>query len=40
MERREKLFGIAEKLRKTPLNEPKLDPTPVRLDRSRRRRAR
>jgi len=40
MDRREKLFGIAEKLRKTPLNEPKGDATPVRLDRSRRRHAR
>lgn len=40
MERREKLFGIAEKLRKTPSNEPKRDATPVRLDRSRRRHAR
>jgi len=40
MDRREKLFGIAEKLRKTPLNEPKRETTPVRLDRSRRQRAR
>ena len=40
MDRREKLFGIAEKLRKTPLNEPKRDTTPVRLDRSRRQHAR
>jgi phosphoribosyl-ATP pyrophosphohydrolase len=41
MERREKLFGIAEKLRKTPLVEPSpRDVPPVRLERARRRRAR
>ncbi len=41
MERREKLFGIAEKLRKTPLVEPSpRDVPPVRLERARRRHAR
>jgi phosphoribosyl-ATP pyrophosphohydrolase len=40
MDRREKLFGIAEKIPKKPLNLPKHDPQPVRLDAARRRRAR
>jgi phosphoribosyl-ATP pyrophosphohydrolase len=41
MDRREKLYGIAEKLRKTPLVEPLQREVPaVRMERVRRRRAR
>jgi phosphoribosyl-ATP pyrophosphohydrolase len=40
MDRREKLYGIAEKISKVPLLEPKRAAQPVRLDRVRRRRVR
>jgi phosphoribosyl-ATP pyrophosphohydrolase len=40
MDRREKLYGIAEKIQKNPLAEPKRPAQPVALDRARRRRAR
>jgi phosphoribosyl-ATP pyrophosphohydrolase len=40
MDRREKLYGIAEKIQKNPLAEPKRPAQPVSLDRARRRRAR
>ena len=40
MDRREKLYGIAEKIQKSPLIEPKTGVQPVPLDRARRRRAR
>ena len=40
MDRREKLYGIAEKIQKNPLAEPKRPVQPAALDRTRRRRAR
>jgi phosphoribosyl-ATP pyrophosphohydrolase len=40
MDRREKLYGIAEKIQKNPLAAAKLPAQPVALDRARRRRAR
>ncbi len=40
MDRREKLYGIAEKLQKTPFAEPKVPAPPVPLERARRHRAR
>lgn len=38
MDRREKLYGIAEKIQKNPLAEPKRNPAPVVLERRRRAR--
>ena len=40
MDRREKLYGIAEKIQKNPLAEPKRSAQPIALERARRRRAR
>lgn len=40
MDRREKLYGIAEKIQKSPLIEPKRSTQAVPLDRARRRRVR
>ena len=40
MDRRERLYGIAEKISKVPVLPAKPAPQPVRLDRARRRRAR
>jgi phosphoribosyl-ATP pyrophosphohydrolase len=40
MDRREKMYGIAEKIAKNPLFEHKRDDAPVPIERARRRRAR
>lgn len=40
MDRREKLYGIAEKIQKSPMIEPKRSAEAIPLDRARRRRAR
>lgn len=40
MDRREKLYGIAEKIQKNPMIEPKRSAEAIPLDRARRRRAR